>query len=446
MNRLDRGEVTAAEVARTLGLSVRQVRRLLAGYRRQGVAALVHGNRQRQPVHALDPVVRQRVVELARTTYPDVNDTHLTEMLAEREGIVLGRSTVRRIRRQAGLASPRQRRSRQHRQRRERRPREGMLLQIDASAHAWLEERGPHLTLVAAIDDATGQVPAALFRPTEDAQGYFLLLEQTVQTVGRPEAVYHDGHSIFLPPTAHAQDRDAQLAGTPALTQFGRLLAELGIAAIPARSPQAKGRIERLFGTFQDRLVTELRLAQATTLEAAQAVLTAFLPRFNARFAVPPRELASAYRPPDPAVDPHRLFCFEYTRTVANDDTVRLGEHRLQLLPTRSRMSYARAKVEVHERLDGSLAVYYHDQLVASQAAPPEAPVLRARAGRALPASVPRPTLPPSPVEPAEPERFDLPPPAPIPPRRSGPHRPAANHPWRAAVHSRRDTIRDQLE
>lgn len=189
MNRLDREEVTAAEVAMTLGVSVRQVRRLLAGYRREGVAALVHGSRHRPPVHTLDPVMRQRVVELAGTVYQQVNDTQLTELLAEREGIVLSRSTVRRLRRQAGLTSPRTRRSRQHRQRRERRPREGMLLQIDASPHPWLEDRGPRFTLVAAIDDATGQVPAALFRPTEDAHGYFLLLEQTVLAVGRPEAV-----------------------------------------------------------------------------------------------------------------------------------------------------------------------------------------------------------------------------------------------------------------
>src|SRR5215216_4429187 len=172
LNRVLMGDLTAADAATALERSVRQVRRMLAAYRKEGAAALVHGNRGRTPAHALDPALGQRVIALARTRYAGCNDTHLTEVLAEEEGIRLGRSSVRRLRLGAGLDRPRRRRPPAHRRRRERKPQAGMLLQLDASVHAWLAERGPRLALVAAIDDATGTVPAAVFREQEDAAGY----------------------------------------------------------------------------------------------------------------------------------------------------------------------------------------------------------------------------------------------------------------------------------
>jgi hypothetical protein len=160
---------------------------------------------------------------------------------------------------------------------------------------------------------------------------------------------------------------------------------ELGITSIQSRSPQARGRIERLWGTFQDRLVSELRLAGASTLKQANQVLRDFLPRYNQRFAVPAKEAGAAYRQPGQGFIPDELFCFKYRRTVGLDNVVRFGEHRLQIMPTNGRLSYARARVEVHERLDGSLAVYYHGQCLAAKAAPLEAPVLRARNNRFIP-------------------------------------------------------------
>jgi len=348
-------------------------------------------------VNAVGPDLRQRVLELAQGRYARVNDQHVTELLAEREGIHLSRSTVRRILRTAGLPSPRKRRAPKHRQRRERAPQEGLLVQIDGSPHDWLEGRGPRLTLLLAVDDATGKVLAALFRPQEDAHGYFLVLRRIVQTLGRPVALYHDRHSIFERSPKASETLEEQLTGKREPTQFGRLVAELGIRSIPARSPQAKGRVERCGGTFQDRLVVELRLAGACTLAEANHVLEAFLPHFNARFAVPAAAADLAYRPLDPGVDPETLFCFKYLRTVAADNTVRLGEHRLQLLPSRERASYARARVEVQERLDGSVAVYYQGRCVATKPAPPEAPVLRARPGRAqAKAAAPKPRNPSS--------------------------------------------------
>lgn len=377
--QVDCGHLTAVEAAEVLRLSERQVRRILAAYRKEGAAALAHGNRGRQPVHTIGAAVRQQVSELARTRYPDLNDTHLTEKLAEEEGIELSRATVRRIRRAAGLGSPRKRRAPRHRSRRERKPQAGLLVQWDGSQHAWLGERGPQLTVLAAIDDATGIVLAAHFRAQEDAHGYLQLLADLVTSHGVPVALYHDRHGIFQvnAPATVAE----QLHGQSPLTQVGRALAELGITASAARSPQAQGRIERLFGTLQDRLVAELRLAEATTLAEANRVLAAYLPRFNARFGVPAADATSAFRPWDSTQDLATICCFQYQRTVAVDNTVQLGPHRLQLQPGPDRLSYARAQVIVHERLDGSLAVYYQGTRVATQPAPDEAPVVRARTG-----------------------------------------------------------------
>jgi hypothetical protein len=268
-----------------------------------------------------------------------------------------------------------------------------MLLQLDASRHDWLQGRAPWLTLVGAIDDATNIVPYALFREAEDAHGYFLLMEHIVRHYGRPLAVYRDRHGIFERAPSERDTLAEQLKGTRDPTQFGRMLAELDINSIAARSPQAKGRIERLWGTLQDRLVVELRLAGATTVAEANQVLWRYLPGFNQRFAVAAAEPDLAYRDLVPGCEAARIFCFKYVRTVAADNTVRLGEHRLQLLAGQLRVSWAKCEVEVHERLDGSVAVYYQDECIATQPAPLETPVLRARQGQRVGSQARRPPL-----------------------------------------------------
>jgi len=256
-----------------------------------------------------------------------------------------------------------------------------MLLQIDGSRHDWLQGRGPYLTLVAAIDDATGTVPYALFREQEDAQGYLLLLREIVRTKGIPLALYSDRHGIFQRSPKEPETLEEQLGGERQPTQFGRALRELGIQPIFALSPQAKGRVERLFGTLQDRLVAEFRLAGASTLEEANHVLGDFLSRFNARFGVPAAQSGSAYRQPPPGLEMEGVLCFKYQRTVARDNTVRFAGHTLQILPGLDRTSYTHARVEVQERLDGSLVVAYHGRVLATKEAPPHPVVLRARKG-----------------------------------------------------------------
>jgi hypothetical protein len=191
---------------------------------------------------------------------------------------------------------------------------------------------------------------------------------------GIPLAIYHDRHSIFEV-SAGERERETiqdQLAGKPMLTQFGRLMRELGITPIPARSPQAKGRIERLWGTFQDRLVSELRLAGISTLEEANRFLGSFLDRYNARFAVPPEQPGSAYRSVE-GLELGTFFCFKYERVVGADNVVRFNGSRLQILPSPDRLSYARCAVQVHERLNGTLKVYYRGQYLGARPAAAEA-------------------------------------------------------------------------
>ena len=369
-------EITVEEASEVLGLSERHGWRILAAYRKEGAAALVHGNRGRQPANATAEGVKLRVIQLARTRYVGLNHTHLAELLAEREDLVLARSTVRSILVAAGIGSPRWRRPPRHRCRRERMPEEGMLLQIDGSEHDWLEGRGPELTLLLAVDDATGTIPYALFREREDAQGYFLLLWGIIERCGIPLALYSDQHAVFRDPDRAPPTSEAPMA-TRGLTQFGRALQELAIGQIFARSPEAKGRVERMAGTLQDRLVAELRLAGARTPAVANQVLWQFLPGFNARFGVPPAHSGCAYRSLPSGLDIASVLCFKHDRKVARDNTVRYGWRTLQLLPGTDRPSYAGARVEVQERLDGSLVVCYQGRVIPTQEAPPRPGILR---------------------------------------------------------------------
>ena len=197
LNGVMSGQWCMREAAQVLGVSERHGWRLLAAYRKEGAAGLAHKNRGRIPLNATPVQTKDLVVSLAQGRYKDVNHTHLSELLAEREGVMLSRPTVRRILVRAGVNSPRQRRPPQHRCRRQRMPQEGMMLQLDGSYHDWLEERGSWLTLLLAIDDATGTAPYALFREREDTRGYLSLLQGIIEGKGIPLSVYTDGHAVF---------------------------------------------------------------------------------------------------------------------------------------------------------------------------------------------------------------------------------------------------------
>lgn len=385
---VEAGRLDADEAARLLRLSPRHVRRLRRGYRDSGAGTFMHGNRGRPSPGRIVDAVREQVAELARGPYAGCNDSHLAELLALREGIRLSRKSVERIRQAAGLKPAHRRRPPKHRSRRERAPQHGMLLQVDGSQYNWFGPDLPRCTLLGGIDDATGNVEGALFREQEDAQGYFLLLGQVLKSKGVPLDLYHDRHSIFQDNSKRPWSLQEELQGRKEPTQFGRALAELGIVSIAAHSPQAKGRVERLWRTFQDRLVQELRLAGITGIRAANRFLPGFLRRFNARFAVKPEEPGLAYRPLDPSVDLSRVLSFRYARVVAMDNTVRLEGRLIQVPPGPNRRSYAGCHVWVHELLDGSLAVWYQDRLLAQTGPRGDAGKVRARkANRRSPAT-----------------------------------------------------------
>jgi transposase len=399
LGQVGAGLLSISEAAALIGVSERQARRLLAAYQTSGPRGIVHGNRGRVPAHATTTETRSRVVALATTRYEGVNHAHLAELLAEREGLHLSRPTVQRILAREGVRSPKpQRRRSTHRSRRDRYPQEGMLLQIDASHHHWFGAAVPRLALLAVIDDATGIVPAALFQPTEDAFGYLSLLRRVVLKAGVPGALYSDRHSIFWP--TNGQSLAEQLAGRRSPTQFGRAMAELGIQLVAAHSPQAKGRVERLWGTLQDRLVSELRLAGITTLEEANAFLPAFLARFNKRFAVPAETPGRAYRPPITAAEADAALCFKHDRVVQNDNIVRLDGMIFQILPGPNRLGYAKATVTIRESLDARYSIFYKGKYLPAKLKPARllvVPHAIKPLGALTPIEAPTPQPPPKP-------------------------------------------------
>lgn len=352
------GDLACARAAALLDLTPRHVKRLKSRLRQGGEAALAHASRGRPSHRRLPQRVRERILQLARTTYAGFNDHHLCEKLVEKESFSLGRETLRRLLRSAGIGSPRKRRAPSHRQRRLPRAREGEMLLLDGSLHRWLQDRGPQLTLLGFLDDATGKVPVAEFFLTENACGYFRLLRRLLRRFGVPLSFYGDRHSVFVRNDDHWTVEE-QLAGRREPTQFGRALDQLGVTYIAAQSPQAKGRIERLWGTFQDRLTSELRLAGANDLDAANQVLRRFLPDYNRRFGRAPRDAEKAWRSAPENLD--RICCFHHQRSVSNDNVVQWDGRRFQIPPQPQRFSFAGAKVQLVESLEGKVSIYYGD-------------------------------------------------------------------------------------
>ena len=355
------GLVTNSYAALALGVSERHLYRLKAKLRKYGPESLAHGNRGRKPAHAIPENIRQQVVHLAQTKYRGCNFTFLSELLAEHEGIYLSPSSVGRILKAAGIHSPKKHRPPKLHRRRPRKSQMGLLVQIDGSLHDWLEGRGPKLALLAAIDDATGQILSALFRYAEDFEGYRRLLYDLVINYGIPVTIYSDRHTIFFSPNSEKNSCsfEQQLIGQKCrLTQIGRILNELGIHHIPAHSPQAKGRIERSFQTLQERLVVELRLANASTLDEANAVLKNFIKRYNDRFAVPPADNTSAFRPVPSHLRLEHIFCWKELRTLNPGYTIQFERKTFKVLtPKNAPVIPIRSVVEVHKLPDGSLFV-----------------------------------------------------------------------------------------
>jgi transposase len=368
MKMAELGKITLKEAGERIGVSYRQAKRIGRAIREKGMKGLVHGNRGRPSNYRIKESLREKVLALSKGVYWDFNDTHFTEKLRECEGIDLNRETVRKLRREAGVAPKRRRRAPKHRKRRERMAQEGWMVLWDGSPHRWFGPDLPPCCLMAAIDDATGKLLAARFFPFEGTSGYLWLLKEMVNKYGIPMIIYQDRHGAL-----HRNDNhwslEEQLAGRQEPTQVGLALEALGIQPIPALSPQAKGRVERLFATLQDRLIAELRLRNIKMIEEANPFLqSVFLKDFNRRFALTPRESQKAWREVPKGLDLDRIISFRYTATVGNDNTVRLGGLILDLPPGPQRRSYAKAKIEARQLLNGSWRIYAQDQLIAKHA------------------------------------------------------------------------------
>lgn len=420
LNHILAGELTAEQAARVLHCSERTVRRLLAAYRADGAAGLVHGNRGRSPGHRTPDGLRDRLVELATTTYVGVNRAHLAELLAEREGLVVAERTLRRVLAEAGLAPARTRRPARHRSRRERMAREGLLVQADGSLHRWFGPEAPKAALIGLVDDATNRLIGATFRVAEDAAGYLTALTQMATAYGSPGAIYSDRHGIFIKDPNRPPTLAEQLAGKRSFTQVGRALDEAGIGWIGARSAQGKGRIERTWGTLQDRLVVELRLEAITTIADGNAFLPGFITRYNERFMVPAADPTPAWRAWPDDIPVESVFSFHYPRRVARDTTVSWPGGPLSLPLRSDGRSWAGRSIILQERLDGSLWVSHGGICLPVAPAPADPVTLRARdlSRRAED----RADIELGPLRAADPR----------PPSAASPtSRPAADHPWR---------------
>jgi transposase len=418
LHGLEAGQYSQAKAAQLLGLTVRQVRRLQHRLAKIGDGGLVHRLRGQPSNRRIDPSVRQRIVREYRQKYAGFGPTFASEKLAEHDWQV-SPDTLRRWLLAEGLWQRRRQRD-PHRQRRPRRSCFGELVQMDTSIHDWIEGRGEEMVLLTMIDDATSRV-LARFYPGDTVEAHFDLLARWLEKYGRPLALYTDRHSIFVPQKKGRFDPEGA-------TQFGRALEELGIELIKAYSPQAKGRVERSFGTAQDRWVKEMRLAKVKSIAQANDLLERLVPDHNRRFSVPAAKASDVHRPLGPTHHLAAILSIQHRRVVANDYTIRF-ENRLYQLDKPIYPGQRGGKVLIELRLDGTMAIRFagrylnYHEIIARTAEEKE------KDGASLKAPPPgvKPTNGRSGRTPAEPY-----PPVGEEQRMSqSPYRPAADHPWR---------------
>ena len=347
-------ELGQSFAAAQLGLSVRQIKRLCAAYRAQGAQGLVSKQRGKPSNRQTRADTRSRIMALVHTHYSDFGPTLACEYLQSQHGVTLSSETLRQWLIADGLWKPRVRRAKRAHPSRERRPCAGELIQIDGSPHAWFEDRAPNCTLIAFIDDATSKVMGARFYPTETTVAYLDVLERHVRQHGRPVSLYSDRHGVF---TNHKESTN-----TP--TQFGRACLQLEIESILALSPQAKGRVERLFQTLQDRLVKALRLAGISDIESANRYLEeTYIAAHNKRFGVEahsPQDAHRAYAGTD--VDLKRICALHHKRQYSSTLACQFENQILQVLPKQTNAPKGRSQADIVEHLDGRLELLHNGQ------------------------------------------------------------------------------------
>jgi transposase len=403
MNRVVEGLLKLREAAEMMRVSYRQAKRICRRYQQEGDVGLVHRSRGRCSNRTRPDGERKRAIALYNKRYAGFGPLLASEHLAADHGIVVDHETLRRWLLVAGVWESRRRRE-VHRAARERRPRRGDLVQIDGSEHDWFEGRGPRAVLMVMIDDATNTT-LARFYPAEDTAAAYDIFERYVHLHGLPMALYPDRDSIYV--CTREASLEEQLANVGPETQFARAMRELDVELIPAYSPQAKGRVERRHGLFQDRLVKEMRLQGIGSLEAANAYLDGtFLQLLQERYTVEPRDSVNGHRPRPSAATLTLVLSWQETRSVAKDWTVCWRKRRLQIDARHAALGLPGRRVVVVERRDGTLAILYGRRLLTFHSAPaPAKPVTQISAQQK---------------------------------QHRNPYIPAANHPWRRRILSRR--------
>ncbi len=351
-------KISNSEGARLLGISRRQVIRIKNKVRRVDFKGIVHGNRGKRPKLAIGDKIKEMILSLYQSQYYGFNVTHFGEFLREEHGIEVSRETLRKLLLISGLRT-KSKSPPKHRSRRARMPRSGLLVQMDSSEHRWLG--GKNMWLIATIDDATGEVPYALFVDSDSTENNMRVIKKLVERKGIPAALYTDGASHFITQRHYSYRVNLRYDYVP--TQIQRALDELGVRLIIAGSPQAKGRIERLFGTFQDRLLKELKLYKISSIQNANHYLhNKFLPRFNKRFSNPPKDPETSWRVLPKGLNLDSVFSIKEQRTVMADNTISYKNRLFQILPNKYRISFAKAQVMVEKRLDDSIQIKYKEQ------------------------------------------------------------------------------------
>lgn len=347
------GQIKWFQAAEILGMSERSMRRWRWRLKRRGYDGLLDRRTQRPSPKRVAIEIVEQVLELYRERYFDFNVKHFHEKLRDEHGIDLSYTWVKNALQMAGLVAKRRKRGRHHK-RRPRRPLPGMLVHIDGSTHAWLGPRHGKQDLITLMDDATSEVYYAQLVDEESTMTIMAGLKAVIEKHGVFCALYCDraSHFVHTPKGATRPDRSVR-------TQVGRALEQLGIELIPAGSPQARGRCERSYGTFQGRLPQELRVRKITTVEQANHFLaTKYLDIHNAKFSVAAEHEGTAFVPYG-GTELDKIFSRQSERIVANDNTVTCGKLRLQIQPQTFRFSMARCRVLVCQHLDGAITLHY---------------------------------------------------------------------------------------
>ncbi|MGI6684744.1 MAG: ISNCY family transposase [Bacillota bacterium] len=319
ISKLVDGHITVAEAAASLGLCERQVKRIKKGVMEEGASYLSHKNTNRKPKHAFNQETINQIISLKQSdTYSSANFLHFQELLEEQKNIKISYSSLYSILKNAGIQSPKKRRRFKPHRRRKRKPQEGLLIQMDATPFEWFGTN-EKFSLHGGIDDATGKIVGLYLTKNECLHGYLEVTKQIICNHGIPVSIYADRHAIFLSRNVSKLSIEDQLSGKVVNdTQFGRAASELGITLIAARSPQAKGRVERLWETLQSRLPVEFKIANITTIDQANNFLVSYIEKFNRKFVVEAENSEIAFRPLPENLDINTILCVKLTRVIDN--------------------------------------------------------------------------------------------------------------------------------